>query len=180
MRIVEILLVEDDDVEIMSVRRALSTLDVPHRLVVARDGLEALCWMQGENGIATSGAPFVIFLDINMPRMNGIEFLRELRADLRFASTAVVILTTSTADADRQRASAANVADYIVKSALGHGFASFTEAIRVSLARLFPDKAHTVRKGRIPPQPSRTTLFQNASARIGETEIPATSVPKTL
>lgn len=134
----DILLVEDDEVEIMSVQRALRIMNLPHRITVARDGLEALEILRGEGveGGPVLRSDYLIFLDINMPRMNGLEFLRELRRDPQHARASVIILTTSMAEADRQAASEANATGYIVKSAPGRGFLAFAETVRGCLAKL--------------------------------------------
>jgi CheY-like chemotaxis protein len=132
-----VLLVEDDDVEIMSVRRALRLMGRTQDLMTARDGLEALALLRGEDGASGKPLPYVILLDINMPRMNGLEFLRELRRDPERRDLPVVILTTSTAEADRQAACAAGVAGYIVKSTLlEDGFQAFAIAIDAYLSEL--------------------------------------------
>ncbi len=133
-----VLLVEDDDVEVMSVKRAFRVMSLPHPLVVARDGLEALAILRGNGESKSAASPHLIFLDINMPRMNGIEFLRELRRDPNHARIPIVILTTSMADADRQAAGDAGVAGYIIKSTLEGGFAAFAAAIDGHLKKLTP------------------------------------------
>lgn len=109
-RRIDILLVEDDEVDIMNVQRTFKKLNVQHRLDVARDGKEALLHLK--NGTTK---PQVILLDINMPRMNGLEFLRELRADPELARIAVFVMSTSSNPADKSIAFQFNVAGYIVK-----------------------------------------------------------------
>jgi CheY-like chemotaxis protein len=83
--------------------------------------------------------PLLVLLDLNMPRMNGLEFLRELRLDPALKGTVVFILTTSGAEADRARAYDENVAGYMVKSAVGpqfSGLARFLTEYRSTV--LFP------------------------------------------
>lgn len=135
---VNVLLVEDDEVEIMSVRRAFRLMRIEHNLVVARDGVEALQVLRGESGASKLARPYVILLDVNMPRMNGREFLREVRLDPEHGEADVIVLTTSTADADRRAACDARVAGYVVKSTLGEDFSAFAGAIAGFLHLLVP------------------------------------------
>jgi len=104
------LLVEDDEVDIMNVQRTFKKQNVQHRLDVARDGKEALLHLR-----TVGTKPQVILLDINMPRMNGLEFLRELRADPKLARIAVFVMSTSANPSDKSIAFQFNVAGYIVK-----------------------------------------------------------------
>lgn len=114
-RVVTLLLVDDDDVDIMSVRRALDARNLGNPLVVAHDGIEALEYLRGENGRDQVLPPFVILLDLNMPRMDGIEFLGELRADPALSNSIVYVLTTSAAQKDKLQAYAHNVDGFITK-----------------------------------------------------------------
>lgn len=114
-QVVTLLLVDDDDVDIMSVRRALRELDIDNPVVVAHDGLEALEHLRGENGRNAITPPYIIVLDLNMPRMDGIEFLAELRADEALRHSIVFVLTTSSAQKDRVQAYAHNIAGFITK-----------------------------------------------------------------
>ena len=118
-----ILLVEDDEIDVMTVRRAFRKNNITNPLKVAGDGIEALEMLRnGEIPLANR----IILLDINMPRMDGIEFLRELRADPELSSTTVVVLTTSNEDRDRVHAYELNVAGYILKPVT---FVSFVESM---------------------------------------------------
>lgn len=108
-----ILLVEDDEVDVMSVRRAFKAIKITNKLIVAGNGLEGLALLRGEG--VTKVTPKIILLDINMPRMNGIEFLKELRSDPQTRSISVFVLTTSNEEADKMAAYDLNVAGYIVK-----------------------------------------------------------------
>ena len=92
-----ILLIDDDDVDAMGVERALKKLRLANPFVRARDGIEGLEIMR--SGAISS--PYLLLLDLNMPRMNGIEMLRELRADPNLSSTVVFVLTTSDDDQDK-------------------------------------------------------------------------------
>lgn len=114
-KVVTLLLVDDDDVDIMSVRRALEDLGLDNPVVVAHDGLEALEHLRGDNGRTAIEPPYVILLDLNMPRMDGIEFLSELRADEALRHSIVFVLTTSSAKKDMLQAYAHNVAGFVTK-----------------------------------------------------------------
>ena len=120
-RTTNILLVDDDDIDVMNVRRAFEKANIRDPLFHAGDGLEALDMLRG--GDFPSKRRLVL-LDLNMPRMNGIEFLHALRTDPALQSTAVVVLTTSEAERDQIDAYDLNVAGYLVKPLR---FAAFVE-----------------------------------------------------
>jgi CheY-like chemotaxis protein len=107
-----ILCVDDDQVDVMNVRRAFQKANIANPLFIAGDGIEALEMLRGE---AVPKANRLVLLDLNMPRMNGIEFLRELRADPDLKSTSVVVLTTSNDTRDKVEAYNLNVAGYLTK-----------------------------------------------------------------
>jgi CheY-like chemotaxis protein len=107
-----ILLVEDDDIDVMTVKRAFRKNNISNPLQIASNGIDALEILR--SGVMPSNNRIVL-LDINMPRMDGIEFLRELRADPTLRSTTVVVLTTSNEDRDRVQAYELNVAGYLLK-----------------------------------------------------------------
>jgi CheY-like chemotaxis protein len=109
---INIFLVEDDEVDVMNVKRAFDKNHITNPVFVAGDGVEALAKLR--SGEIPKGRRIVL-LDLNMPRMNGIEFLRELRKDPELASTPVVVLTTSNNDRDKVEAYDLNVAGYLVK-----------------------------------------------------------------
>jgi CheY-like chemotaxis protein len=117
---VHILLVEDDTVDVMGLRRAFQQLKITNPLTVARDGIEALEILRGGSDRAPLPRPYLILLDLNLPRMNGIEFLHALRADAALRDAIAFVLTTSRVDEDRMAAYQLNVAGYIVKSDLGN------------------------------------------------------------
>jgi CheY-like chemotaxis protein len=122
-RSLNLLLVDDDDVDVMNVRRAFSKARLTNPLYVAGDGVEALRMLRDGS---VPPARRLVLLDINMPRMNGIEFLRELRADEALRSTCVVVLTTSSAAEDKMNAYELNVAGYLVKPVT---FSTFVEVM---------------------------------------------------
>ena len=107
-----ILLVEDDQVDVMNVRRAFDKNRIANPLFAASDGLEALAMLRDGRVPATRR---IVLLDLNMPRMNGIEFLRELRRDPALQLTPVVVLTTSNDERDKVEAYNLNVAGYLLK-----------------------------------------------------------------
>jgi CheY-like chemotaxis protein len=107
-----ILLVEDDEVDVMNVRRAFERNNVSNPLYVAGNGLEALEMLR--DGTVPRERRLIL-LDLNMPKMNGIEFLQALRADPELASSSVVVLTTSNDDQDKIDAYNLNVAGYLLK-----------------------------------------------------------------
>ena len=113
--LVNILIVEDDDVDVEFLRRLLDKRDIKNPVYRAANGVEALQIMRGENNIAKVPKPFVVLLDINMPLMNGIEMLRELRADEHLKDTVVFMLTTSPREEDKITAYQLNVAGYFLK-----------------------------------------------------------------
>lgn len=107
-----VLLVDDDEIDLMSVQRALTKLNIPVCFHIARDGVEALEQLSG-NIKATK--PKIIVLDIMMPKMNGIEFLRELRSHIHYNPIKVVIFTTSSNIRDKQATTGLDIAGYFVK-----------------------------------------------------------------
>jgi CheY-like chemotaxis protein len=112
---VNLLLVEDDEVDVQGLKRAFAKSRIANPITVARDGIEALEMLRGENGREKLPKPHLILLDLNMPRMNGIEFLEAIRADDDLKCSVVFMITTSKADEDKARAYGHNVAGYIVK-----------------------------------------------------------------
>lgn len=123
-----VLLVEDDEVDVMNVKRAFRRNNITNPLYVASNGLEALKILRGENGSYPKipQQRRIILLDLNMPRMGGLEFLHELRADYSLKSIPVIILTTSDEDKDRIEAYNLNVAGYLLKPVK---FTQFAEAM---------------------------------------------------
>jgi len=123
---VNILLVDDDKVDVMAVKRSFRELKIANPVIEARNGIEALDYLRGRNGREKVSSPCLVLLDLNMPRMGGIEFLAELRRDDDLRSTLVFVMTTSAAEDDRTRAYQKNVAGYVLKHRPGQ---SFLEAI---------------------------------------------------
>lgn len=123
---INILLVEDDDVSAESVVRSLRKSAGEFPIVIAQDGVEALEVLRGTHSEFSIQKPFIVLLDLNMPRMNGFEFLREVRSDTQLRECVIFVLTTSDADADRNRAYDECIAGYLVKSAVGPQFAKLS------------------------------------------------------
>ena len=115
-----ILVVDDDEVDVMTVRRAFEKANITNPVFVATNGFDALALLRGSTMPATRR---IILLDLNMPKMNGIEFLHELRKDPALASTPVIVLTTSNEDRDRVEAYRLNAAGYLLKPVTFHAFA---------------------------------------------------------
>lgn len=126
--LVNILLIEDDEVDIMNVKRAFKKNNISNPLFVARDGLEGLDILKGENSREKMPNPRVILLDINMPKMGGIEFLSELRKHPDLKAISVFVMTTSNEESDKIAAYDLNVAGYILKPL---SFEGFTNAISI-------------------------------------------------
>ena len=120
---IPILLVEDDHVDTMTVRRAFKDLNVSNPLATVSNGEEALEYLRNEN----NPRPCVILLDLNMPRMNGIELLKILKTDEELKMIPVVVLTTSEDVRDKVAAFGLSVAGYIVKPT---DYEKFVEAMR--------------------------------------------------
>jgi CheY-like chemotaxis protein len=124
-----ILLVEDDEVDVMNVQRALKKNNATSTLYRAANGIEALTMLRTNSQIAQeNNQRLLILLDLNMPKMGGLEFLKELRADPALCKLPVVVLTTSMQDSDLATAYQYNVAGYIIKPIT---FSSFVETIDV-------------------------------------------------
>lgn len=105
-----VMLVEDDELDVMSFQRSVKKLDIPFELVTAFNGIEALEMLR-----RSATVPDIILLDLNMPRMNGLEFLKALRADAYFAHIKVFVITTSGESADRLSADDLGVSGYLLK-----------------------------------------------------------------
>jgi CheY-like chemotaxis protein len=126
IKTLNILLVEDDEVDVMNVQRAFKKNNILNPLWVATNGLEALAKLRGPEMPKDHR---LILLDLNMPKMNGIEFLRELRSDPALRSLPVVVLTTSRDERDRVEAYDLNVAGYLVKPVAFGDFADLMAAL---------------------------------------------------
>jgi CheY-like chemotaxis protein len=118
-----ILLVEDDEVDAMTVRRALKELHVSNPLAQVENGEEALTYLRAPNQVP----PCLILLDLNMPVMGGIEFLQIVKNDAALRRIPVVVLTTSDEQQDKLASFDLGVAGYIRKPV---DYRQFVEAVR--------------------------------------------------
>ena len=130
-RIINILLVEDDEVDVMNVKRAFKKYKITNPLYLAGNGLEALDMLRSQDGKPPQVPENrrLILLDLNMPKMNGLEFLHALREDKNLKRTPVIVLTTSDEDKDRIEAYNLNVAGYILKPVTFTNFAEVMVAL---------------------------------------------------
>jgi CheY-like chemotaxis protein len=118
-----ILLIEDDEVDIMIIRRALKELKINHEVVYCGNGEEALKYLQG----CINAPPFLILLDLNMPKMNGFEFLRVAKSEECLKRIPIIVLTTSKSRENISECFALGATGYIVKPV---SYEKFVEALR--------------------------------------------------
>jgi CheY-like chemotaxis protein len=114
---IDILLIEDDEVDVMAVQRSLKKHHVVNPLYVAENGLEALAMLREPNrqSLAAFQEDLLILLDLNMPKMNGLEFLTHLRSDSNLKKLPVIVFITSDEDRHRMETSNLNIAGYLRK-----------------------------------------------------------------
>jgi CheY-like chemotaxis protein len=124
-----ILLVEDDDGDAKAIQRAFQKAKIANPIVRAVDGMEALDMLRGANGKAKPPSPYLLLVDLNMPRMNGIQLVKALRADEELRHTIAFILTTSKREDDKVAAYDLNVAGYIVKETAGQEFLNLVNLV---------------------------------------------------
>ncbi|PCJ65318.1 MAG: two-component system response regulator [Bacteroidetes bacterium] len=106
----KILLLEDDIVDVMTIKRAIKQLKISNELIVKENGEEGLAYLKDLKDL-----PGIIFLDINMPKMNGIEFLGHLKEDKQWAQIPVVVLTTSKDQQDKLATFSKGISGYMIK-----------------------------------------------------------------
>ncbi|MDN5211664.1 response regulator [Fulvivirgaceae bacterium BMA12] len=121
-----ILLIEDDLVDQMTVKRAFKELKVINELQIANDGEEALEILRDDS----KDIPGIILLDLNMPKMNGIEFLQEVKKDQTFKTIPVIVLTTSKHEKDKVETFNLGVSGYMVKPVDYEQFLEIMKSIR--------------------------------------------------
>lgn len=134
---VNILLIEDDEIDAEIVRRAFKQLRIANPVTRARHGQEGLDILRNN----TIDKPRIVLLDLNMPVMNGFEFLDAIRDDDDIKDTVIFVLTTSKSQADLLAAYKKNIAGYIVKSELDSGFESLINML-TSYWRIIELPAH--------------------------------------
>ena len=118
------MLVEDDNVDAMTVRRALKDLNVPNGIIHQLDGEDALEYLKSSN----NKRPCVILLDLNMPRMSGIDLLKIIKNDDELKQIPVIVITTSKDEHNKMESFEFSVAGYIIKSA---DYKKFVESLKI-------------------------------------------------
>lgn len=113
---VNILVVDDDEVDVEGIRRAFAKNHISNPLHFACDGIEALDYLQGNQNNSPLAEPYILLVDLNMPRLNGIELIKKIRDDSNLRRAIIFAFTTSNRKEDIQAAYDLNVAGYIVKS----------------------------------------------------------------
>lgn len=130
-RPIHILLVEDDPVDAEQIIRTFRRHSVNTPYTHVNDGIEALQALRGEHGFDLIPKPYIILLDINMPRMNGLEFLSALRRDPNLKHSVVFILTTSNREEDITAAYSRQIAGYLLKSKVSEDFLEFIKLLNI-------------------------------------------------
>jgi CheY-like chemotaxis protein len=122
---ISLLLVEDDDIDAMTIKRSFKKQNITNEVIRVYDGIEALALLR--TGEITQ--PLVIILDLQMPRMGGIEFLKTLRADPQLSNLVVFVLTTSKAKSDIESSYGEHIAGYFVKGETGDRFSGLVSML---------------------------------------------------
>ena len=142
---VHILLIEDDETDVEALKRAFAQNDISYPMSVASDGESAMALLRGSDERPPLPQPTLILLDLSLPRMDGFEFLEQLRSDDRLRCSVVFVLTTSNNARDKLRAYEQMIAGYIVKSYVGPHYEAVTSLIeRYQNAVEFPPTAVSV------------------------------------
>jgi CheY-like chemotaxis protein len=137
-----LLLVEDDEIEAEAVLRGLQRQGIEQPLTVVQNGVEALNALRGQAGQPHLPQPCLILSDLNMPQMNGLEFLRELRQDPTLKRCIVFMLTHSNREQDKLDAYAHGAAAYLLKTNVGADFAKLGQLLACYRASVeFPPEA---------------------------------------
>ncbi len=128
-QVVHVLLVEDDEVDSEAIVRSFQKHSFANPITIVTNGEDALKVLRGEGAYDRIPAPYLILLDINMPRMNGLEFLKILRQDPELRSSIVFVLTTSDSARDKLAAYQEQVAGYLLKQRSGTNFAELVRML---------------------------------------------------
>ncbi len=128
-RPINVLLVEDDDGDAMAVARAFRKTKIANPILRAIDGVDALDMLKGTNGKEKIKPPYIVLVDLNLPRMNGIELMKTVRADPQLRNTVMFVLTTSKREEDKLASYALNVAGYILKETAGRDFLNLLQLV---------------------------------------------------
>ncbi len=129
-KLVDILLVEDDEGDVLLTKKALANGKIYNSLCVAKDGVEALAFLRKEGEYAAAPRPDLILLDLNMPRMDGRETLAQIKQDENLRSIPIVVLTTSDSDQDVLQSYDLQASCYITKPVDLEKFTSVVRAIK--------------------------------------------------
>ena len=149
---VTFLLVEDDDIDFWAMERALKTLKISNPLIRATDALEALDLLSEKKANQGFVESVIILLDLNLPCINGFEFLTRLENDPHYNDVPVIITTTSDANADLKRAGQRKIAGYVLKSDLTEGLRESLDNLNIySQITLNPDRMNSTLS---PPSPN--------------------------
>jgi CheY-like chemotaxis protein len=127
VRVVDVLLVEDDPGDVLMTQEAFADHKVHNRLHVVSDGVEAMAFLRKEGSYADATTPDLILLDLNLPKMDGREVLAAIKADETLRSIPVVILTTSEAEEDVLRSYSLHANAYVTKPV---DFERFIDVVR--------------------------------------------------
>jgi CheY-like chemotaxis protein len=119
---IRILLVEDDDGDVKAVERTFLRARIANPILRARDGIEAMEILKGTESQPPLASPYLLLVDLNMPRMNGIQLVTAIREDPDLHETIIFMLTTSNRAEDKQSAYSLNVTGYILKERAGEDF----------------------------------------------------------
>lgn len=114
MKVIQILLVEDDYLDTIDIQRALDKLSIVYQFSVVRNGEEALKWLE-QASEAAQPLPDILLVDLNMPRMNGLEFLSTVRSTEKWKHLKCFIITTSAERVDQDAAMQMGISGYIIK-----------------------------------------------------------------
>jgi CheY-like chemotaxis protein len=127
---VHLIVIDDDDVDVESIVRSLNRNGIFGQITVFHDGLSALRALQGPDGETLRTRPLLILLDLDLPRLNGFEFLDALRDDPELQGTIVFVLTLSDREEDRLAAYDRQVAGYLHKPKLGDDYSLLPRLLR--------------------------------------------------
>lgn len=122
--------IDDDEIDILAIKRALKKKNIKNPIFDAKDGQEAWNKLNGIDATPIP-TPYIIFLDLNMPKMNGIELLKKIRNTDKFKKIIIFIMTTSDNQRDKDQVYNLNVAGYIIKNSHSGNFDKIAEMIRL-------------------------------------------------
>jgi len=115
MKVVSILLIEDDNLDVIDIKRTLDKMKILYSLHVAKNGEEAIAMLNGTSAAALERLPDIVLIDINMPKMNGLEFLSVIRHTEEWKHLKCFMITTSEEMVDKEAAKKLGVSGYVVK-----------------------------------------------------------------